>query len=158
MAFSTSVVPDGEYLLALRIEAHGANQQVYFPGTTNRKKAKSIKIQNHRPVEALDLSFSAASLPIVAIPVALDPPIDSGRFSWRVELLSSNNLDTEGYWTPGEKFTVLYGVRGWPDDIQLHGDSKRPTAYEDCIPENATHIVATDGLGITKIAVPRDCR
>jgi len=156
--FYFSSVPDGEYLLALRIEAHGANQQVYFPGTTDRKKAKPIRIQGHQPVESLDLSFSPESLPIVPIAVALDPPIDSGRFSWRVDLLSSNNLDTEGYWTPGQKFVVLYGVRGWPYDVRLYGYSKNPTTYEDCIAQNATRIVASDGLGITRVAVPIACR
>jgi len=156
--FYFSNVPDGEYVLALRIGAHGADQQVYFPGTTDRKRAKLIKVQNHRPTESTDLSFSPESLPIVPIPVALDPPIDSGRFSWRVDLLSSNNLDTEGYWTPGQKSTILYGVRGWPYDVGLHGYSKNPAAYEDCISQNTTHVVARDRLGITRVTVPAECR
>lgn len=151
-------VPDGEYLLALRIEAHGANERVYFPGTTDRKNAKLITIRHNRPVGSLDLSFSPESLPIVPIPVALDPPLDSGRFSWRIDLRSSNNTDTEAYWTPGQKFTILYGVRGWPYDVRLYGYTRKPTAYEDCISQNATHVVARDGLGITRAVVPNDCR
>lgn len=151
-------VSDGEYFLALHVTAHGAEEDFYYPGTTDRKKAKLIKILNHRPAESLDFSFSPESLPIVPIPVALDPPIDSGRFSWRVDLLSSNNLDTEAYWTPGQKFAIVYGVRGWPYNVGLYGYSKNPTAYGDCISQNTTRVVARDGLGITRIAVPSDCR
>lgn len=151
-------VPDGEYVLVLRIEAHGARENVFYPGTTDRKKAGPISIRNHRLIKPVDIRFAPESLPIVPIPVALDPPIDSGRFSWRIDLFSSNNTDTQGYWKPGQKFSILYGVRGWPYDVGLHGYSKNPAAYEDCISQNTTHVVARDGLGITRIAVPSDCR
>jgi hypothetical protein len=151
-------VPDGKYLLALRIDARGARESFYFPGTTDRTKAKLISIQNHRLAQPVDLRFAPESLPIVPIPVALDPPIDSGRFSWRIDLLSSNNLDTEGYWTPGQKLTILYGVRGWSYDVGLHGYTKNPTAYEDCISPDTAHVVARDDLAPIRVVVPVECR
>ena len=151
-------VPDGKYFLALDIAIHGAKGDFYYPGTSDRKKAAPLKVANHKLMSATEFNFDTGSLPIVPIPVALDPPAGSGRFSWHIRILRpGNDIVAEEPWVPGKKFVVPYGLPGWSYDIQLYGYSNRPTEYRDCLSQ-ATPVTAKPGLSVTHIAVPAECR
>jgi len=147
-------VPDGEYLLLLTTWQK-VQGDFYYPGTFDRQKAARLKVSNHVLGHSLD--FNPDLLPLVPIPVALDPPSDSGRFTWRVQLLNSNYIISEESWTAGEQFVRPYGVRGASYQIGLYGYSNRPTQYGDCRSE-LTPVTAKSELGVMRIEVPAGCR
>jgi hypothetical protein len=156
--FYFTSVPDGEYLLALDIAVQGAKGDFYYPGTIDARRAVPLRVANHKLMSATEFNFDTGSLPIVPIPVALDSPADSGRFSWHIRILSpGNNVVAEEPWASGEKFVLPYGLPGWSYDIQLYGYSNRPTEYRDCLSES-TPITAKPGLSVIHIAVPAECR
>ena len=151
-------VPDGRYLLALDIAIQGAKGDFYYPGTIDRRKAVPLKVANHKLMSATEFNFDTGSLPIVPIPVALDPPADSGRFAWHIRILSpGNNVVAEEPWVPSQKFVLPYGRPGWSYDIQLYGYSNRPREYGDCL-SRTTPVTARPGLSVIHIAVPAECR
>jgi hypothetical protein len=151
-------VPDGKYLLALDIALQGAKDDFYYPGTIDPRKAVPLKVANHKLMSATEFNFDTGSLPIVPIPVALDPPADSGRFSWHIRILRPrNNVVAEERWVPGKKFVLPYGLPGWSYDVQLYGYSSRPTEYGDCV-SRTTPVTAKSGLSVIQVAVPAECR
>jgi hypothetical protein len=148
-------VPDGEYSLSLTTWVEGAGSDFYYPGTFDRQKAARFTVSNH--VFGRSLDFSPDLLPLVPIPVTLDPPSDSGRFTWRVQLLKSNYIISEENWTAGGQFVRPFGVPGASYEIGLYGYSNRPTDYDDCRSE-LTPVTASPGLSPIHIAVPATCR
>jgi hypothetical protein len=146
-------VPDGEYLLSLTTWV-GAGSDFYYPGTFDRQKAARLRVSNH--VFGRSLDFNPDLLPLVPIPVALDPPSDSGRFTWRVQLLKSNYIISEENWTAGG-LVRPFGVPGASYEIGLYGYSNRPTDYGDC-KSQLTPVTASLGLSPIHIAVPAACR
>jgi hypothetical protein len=147
-------VPDGEYLLSATTSIDGAASW-FYPGTDDRKKAARIRVSNH--VFAGSLDFNPDLLPLVPIPVAIDPQDDSGRFSWRVQLIRSNNNMNETSWIAGEQVVRPYGKRGAPYEIGLYGYSNRPTEYGNCSSER-TPVTAKSGMSTVHIAIPAACR
>jgi len=148
-------VPDGEYVLSVTTWI-GAASDFYYPGTFDRQKAARLKIANQVLSDGRTLDFNPEILSMVPIPVALDPPNDSGRFSWRV-LLSSNNTLQEKRWASSEKFVLLYGMRGASYGLGLFGDTKHPLEYKDCR-SGITPVVANPGMTTIHIAIPPNCQ
>jgi hypothetical protein len=148
-------VPDGEYILSVTTWIGAAND-FYYPGTFDRPKATRVRIMNHMLAGGQTLDFNPEALPMVPVPVTLDPPTNSGRFSWRV-LLSSNNMLQEGRWASGTKFVFLYGMRGASYSLGLFGDSNHPLEYGNCR-SGLTPVVATPGMATIHIAVPPSCQ
>jgi len=134
----------------------GAASDFYYPGTFDRQKAARLKIVNQVLSGGRTLDFNAEMLPMVPVPVALDPPNDSGRFSRRV-LLSSNNTLQEKRWASSEKFVFLYGMRGASYGFGLFGDTKHPLEYKDCR-SGITPVVANPGMTTIHIAIPPNCQ
>lgn len=150
-------VPDGEYLLTVTSWMQGVAGDLHFPGTYDRQRATRIRVNNHTLADVRRLDFSSDTLPLVPIPVALDPPNGSGRFLWRVQLLSSNSVINEENWIAGSQFVRLYGVRGASYNVALYGYSNHPIEYEDCRTDG-TPVTAKDGLSVVHVVVPTECR
>jgi len=148
-------VPDGEYLLSMTTWVESAGSDFYYPGTYDRQKAARLRVSNH--VVGRSIDFNPDLLPLVPIPIALDPPDGSGRFTWRVQLLSSNHVVSEETWTTGGQFVRPYGARGVSYEIGLYGFSNRPTEYGDCW-SKALPVTAKSGLSTIHIAIPANCR
>jgi hypothetical protein len=150
-------VPDGEYLLSLASRVDGVKSDFYYPGTFDRQKAARIKVANHMLADPNTVDFNPDVLPLASIPIALDPPSDSRRYSWRIQLIYSNYIRAESRWTAGSGFVLLYGVRGVPYNIALYGFSNHPTEYGDCRAEGPA-VTAKAGLRVTHVTVPIECR
>jgi hypothetical protein len=148
-------VPDGEYLLAITSWMQGTGGDFYYPGAFDRRKAARIKVANH--VFSGSLDFDPKRLPLVPIPVTVEPSSDSGRFSWRVQLQNSGYIVNDAKWVPGGNVVDLYGVRGVSYRIGLYGYSHDPTVYGDCRSE-LIPLTANLGLRPIHISIPSDCR
>ncbi len=156
--FYFSNVAPGKYLLSLTTTAQravGAGSEIYYPGTPRRAQAARITVTDHTYARSLD--FNPSSLPLVPIPVVLEPPVESGRFSWRFELEDSSHVIRGEKWSAGGSVVLLYGVRGASYGISLYGYSNQPMDYADCRSE-VTPITAKPGLKPIHIAVPDGCR
>jgi hypothetical protein len=150
-------VMDGEYLLSVESTLLGRDTQFYYPGTYDRRKATRIRIGNHAVVGPNRLDFNPALLPFVPIRVALDPPKDSGKYSWRILLVSPDNIVGEERWREGLRFVTPFGVRGRSYRLRLFGDPNYRTSYNPCSSEDVP-VTATPGLTTIRIAVPAACR
>lgn len=150
-------IADGEYLLSASIGEGGPGRELYYPGTSDVRKATRIKVKNHKLVSPSSLTFQAEVLSLVPIRIALDSPINS-RFSWRVQLISLNYIAAEARWSAGDHYVSLFGKRGWPYGIGLYGYSNHPDQYGDCASPPTGEIVARPGLQTIHIAVPSNCR
>jgi len=155
--FYFSDVPDGEYVLSVTSSLQGSGRDLYYPGTFDRQKATRLAVANHVLVGRGALDFNPETLPMVPVPVALDPPRDSGRFDWRVQLLGSNYFVTETSWVAGAKFVFVYGMRGTTYDVVLYGWSTHPTEYGDCRSESAA-VVAKPSMATIHMTIPPNCR
>jgi len=149
-------VPDGEYLLSVTTWIEGTARNLYYPGTNDRQKAARLRITNQTLVGGGTLDFNPEKLPMVPIPVSLDPST-SDRFTWRVQLLRSGQVMTEGTWAPGGRQILLYGTRGASYGLVLYGYSNRPLEYKDCRAEIAA-VVAKPGMEAVRVAVPAGCQ
>jgi len=151
-------IPDGEYVLSASSPLQGEGNDLYYPGTNDRRKATAIRIVNHKLVRPKTLDFNPEMLPYVPIPVALDIPEQNPRYAWNVELANTSNMvyDTER-WIAGEKSLLLYGLRGQSYNVQLRGYPDYRTGDQDCYPDNVP-ITAQPGMAVVHISVPASCR
>jgi hypothetical protein len=148
-------VPDGDYLLVLTSWIAGATDNFYYPGTGYRQKAAQIRIINHRLAKPEELDFNADTLPLVAVLVGLDPPANSGRYKWEVDLINSDYVNDSEPWRAGEKVVRVYGRRGGSYKVQLFGYSNQPTVYDNCVSETVT---VQPGPRVVHLTVPTSCR
>ena len=148
-------IPDGEYILSVTPWIGGTAKNLYYPGTNDRQKAARLRVTNQELAGGRSLDFDPKILPMVPIPITLDPST-SDRFTWRVQLLQSGQIMTEGTWAPGGKLVVLYGMRGASYGIGLYGYSNRPVEYGDCRSE-ITPVGAKPGMDTVHVAVPANC-
>jgi len=148
-------VPDGEYLLSVTTWM-GAPGDLYYPGTFDRAKATRLAITNGGLVRGGTLDFNPETLPFVPIPVALNPPADSGAYHWRILLSATGVLEEKG-WVAGQRFALLYGMRGHSYGLGLYGDSEHPLEYGSCR-SSITPVVANPGMATIRIAVPPECQ
>src|SRR5258708_1140574 len=153
--FYFSGVADGEYLLALTNSLGGSADNFYYPATYDRRRAARLKVVNDKLVGLSELDFDPKDLPFAPVLVELDPASNSGRFSWRVQLLHSHYVFSEASWTIAEKVVRLYGLRGGSYSVQLYGYSARPMDYDNCASDP---VAVQPGQGIARIAVPTSCR
>jgi hypothetical protein len=130
---------------------------LYFPGVSDRQRAARIQIKNHALVNQQSLDFDPPKLPIVEIPVAVDPPVDSRKYYWRIQLVRSNNIQQEKLADERGGFSLLYGTRGASYDLQLYGFSAHATEYADCRSDKVP-VVATLAMPPVHIAIPTACR
>jgi len=154
--FFFSNVPDGEYLLAAESGMLGANNNFYYPGTFDLKKAAHIKVVSHKPANISEFNFNLDAWPLVPVMVTPDPPHNPDRYSWRVRLLSSDYVASERSWTVGEKTIRIYAARGASYKIVLYGFSNHPTEYDNCASDPA-NISAQPGL-IVRVKIPSSCQ
>lgn len=153
--FYFSGVTDGQYLLALTNSLGGSADNFYYPATYDRRKAARLNVVNHKLVGRGELDFDPKEMPFAPVLVELDPASNSGKFSWRVQLLHSNYVFSEASWTIGEKIVRLYGLRGGSYSVQLFGYSTRPMEYGDCASDPVT---VQPGQDVAHITVPMSCR
>jgi hypothetical protein len=153
--FYFSNVPDNVYSLAFTSSIPGA-VNFYYPSTYDRKKATPIRVKNHLLAAGGYLDFNPGALPLVPILVTPDAPVNSRRFSWDIELVSSNYINDSEQWNAIDSDVRLYGVRGGAYKVQLLGFSNQPAAYDNCVSEPAD-ITAQPGL-VVHIKVPASCR
>ena len=157
-AFYFADVPDGEYYLVLEPSSRSGEEDFYFPGTADRRKARHITVANHKVVGANELEFDPNLVPYVPIRVAIDPASGSDRFSsWRVLLVSPNNIVGEEFWTDGARYVTVYGKRGQSYAIRLHGDPNYKLGYDTCTSEDFP-VVAQAGMKTVHVPVPSNCR
>ena len=149
-------VPDGEYLLAAESVLNGYGNDFYYPGTSDRHKAKVIKIADHQVSGSSELDFDQRRIPYVPIRVVLDIPKEAG-FSWRVLLATPNNIVYEERWMPEDKFAILYGLRGQSYTVRLWGDPDYRIKQGNCQADIA-HVTASPGLGVLNAVLPAECR
>jgi hypothetical protein len=147
-------VHDGEYLLTVTSWVEGAKGEFFYPGTFDRKKATKRRIANSMP--STSLNFDPRLLPLVPIPVAIQPSTNASRFSWNVQLESSNYIRATERWTPGLQVVNVYGLRGGSYSIELYGYSYHPADYGDCRSERVP-VTADSGLSTVHIAIPAHC-
>ena len=150
-------IADGEYLLSATTWESNTRQELYYPGTYDRRKAIHIKVKDHALLSPRSLVFNPDTLPLVPIPVALDPP-NASRYSWRVRLRSLNYIVTEAKWTLGDRFVSPFGRRGWPYAVEIYGYSKHPDEYGDCSSQLTKPITAKSRMPIIRMAIPPTCQ
>lgn len=151
-------VPDGEYLLVVSSSLQGKGNDLYYPGTNDRRKATKIRVVNHKVEGSNEFDFNPAQLPYVPIPVTLDIPKNVGRFSWNVSLAGpSNMVYYSERWVPEEKFLILYGARGQSYNIQIQGYPDYRTSNRECFSGNVP-VTATANREVLHIAVPPSCQ
>lgn len=150
-------VPAGEYLLAVETSwIPNAKGELYYPGTYDRAKAARITVTSKGLAGGGEIDFKPERLPVVSIPIALDPPDDSGRFSWRVQLTNPSVVG-EKTWVSGAKYVLLYGTRDSPYKVFAFGWSQRPLEYDNCRSAE-TSVVAKVGVPTIHLAIPPNCR
>jgi hypothetical protein len=150
-------VPDGRYLLVLSTRQQGPGVNFYYPGTYDRRRATLITVSDH--AYAGTLEFRPDRLPLVSIPVKLQPSVNSDRFDWRVQLIKTNEyIVSEERWMPGYTTVELFGLRGMSYTVGLYGFSEHPTDYGDCRPPETAVFKADLGLKAMTIPVPSSCR
>lgn len=154
--FYFSNVPDGEYLLAMKSSILGANGSFYYPGTFDPKKAAHIRVVNRKPMNTAELDFDLNAWPLVPVLVTPDPPKNSGRYSWRAQLIKSGIVNSEKSWAPDGKPVRMFGERGASYKVALYGYSNRPTDYGNCVSGPAS-ITAEPGL-IVHVKIPASCQ
>lgn len=66
-------------MISLRSEIGDANRRIFYPGVTDRAKARIITIKGGEIGPSYD--FDARVLPVVPIPVVLDPVSGSPRLN-----------------------------------------------------------------------------
>jgi hypothetical protein len=146
-------VPDGEYVLSIRTWV-GGETDIYYPGTSDRKKAAVLKVTNHTLADSRSLEFNPGMLPIVRIPVAPHSSTNHQHFFWRIVLLQSQKGVATEKWLPGEKIVNVYGTRGGSYEIQLLGSSSYgPTGYHEC-QSQPTPVLAKANMPPVNITVP----
>jgi len=131
-----------------------APNDFFYPGTYDRGKAEIIPIVNHMLPGERSLDFNLDQFTLVPIKVSVDLSATSDRYMWRVQLLQSDRIVTERNWTKGDRFTLLYGVRGVTYSLSLYGWSARPLEYQDCRPRVTVKITAKPGLPVITVPAP----
>ena len=154
--FYFSNTPDGQYVLSLNIWEGSGSNQILFPGVSDRAKAARIQIKNHVLVDRQNLDFDPASLPMILIHVVFDPPLNSKKYSWRLETVRSNVTQSEVRGLSGE-FSQIVGMRGASYELLLYGWSNKATEYDNCRSDSIP-IVPKDGMAPVHISVPMSCR
>jgi hypothetical protein len=130
-------VPNGRYLLVLSTWQQGPGVSFYYPGTYDRRKATLITVSDHAYTGPLE--FRPDRLPLVAVPVTLNPSVNLDRFDWRVRLIKTNEyIVAEEKWMPGYTTVELFGLRGVSYVLGLYGFSKHPMDYGDCWSSQST--------------------
>jgi len=155
--FYFNEVPDGEYFLVVSSVLQGAGNDLYYPGTSDRSQATRIRILNHAAVGAKEFDFKPERIPFVAIPVTIDFANESAKFSWRILLVTPNNIVEDERWIPGAKYATLYGLRGQSYAIRLLGDPDYTASRETCTSADVP-VKATPERKIVHVAAPEACR
>ena len=150
-------IPDGDYILSVTAWDGAAPIEIFYPGVSDRQKAAHIQIKNHTLASLKTLDFDPAKLPFVEIPVAVDPPVDSGKYYWRIQLLRSNKVQAEKLTDQRGGFSLLYGARGASYDLQLYGWSAHATEYGNCS-SDIVPVVARSAMPPVHISIPAACR
>jgi hypothetical protein len=148
--------PDGEYNLSVTTWVNATPDTLYFPGVPDVQQAERVEIKNHVLVGRQDLTFDPARLPIVKIPVVFDQPLDSRKYSWRLQSARSNYIQSEVRDVTGRS-SWLYGTRGTNYDVVLYGWSQAPSEYGNCRSETIT-VKAQASTPPIQMTVPPSCR
>jgi hypothetical protein len=88
---------------------------------------------NSTPIQSPSPTYREKAVFTAPVRPALDPPGNSGRFSWEVGLINSNYVNVSARWMIGEKMVRVYAARGASYKVQLFGYSNHPDAYNNCV-------------------------
>lgn len=136
-------MPPGDYLLSVVATIGDVNQQVFYPGVTDRGRAFQIVIGEKQPVRSYD--FDANMLPVVPVPVVLDPAVGSEKFTWDFELVEQAGRVVATSRAQGTNAGLLFGMRGGAYRLRLYGYPRDPLKDDYCESQSVP-LIATAGL------------
>lgn len=122
-------IKPGEYVLSVVANIGGANRSVFYPGVTDRAKATRVVINERERGRSYD--FEARVLPVVPIPLALDPVTNSDKYLWDFQLLEGSSVVATRR-VEGTSTGLLYGMRDAMYQLQLNGYPRTPLEDNYC--------------------------
>jgi len=118
------------------------NSRVFYPGVSDRTKAKPVVVNDKATSASYD--FEAQSLPVVPIPIVLDEIAESSRYSWHVLLEGEQGVEEDSR-AGRSNLHLLYGVRGRAYRAELNGFPNDPLKDDYCRSEQKP-FVALNGM------------
>jgi len=148
-------IKPGEYVLSVVANIGGTNRSVFYPGVTDRAKATHVVI--HEEGSGRSYDFEERVLPVVPIPLALDPVANSDKYLWDFQLREGGNVVSTRR-VEGTSTGLLYGMRDAVYQLQLYGYPRKPLEDNYCqsLPVSLTATVGMAPIHVTARCAPGD--
>jgi hypothetical protein len=117
-------IPPGEYFLAASFYLTGrySTEQIYYPGTRDRRRAIAIRVSAQHIEESLD--FDPEALPLVPMPVVVASPDDTGPSEVTVCLQDSRGIGISNWQQRVGVPVMIPGVRGDSYGVMAYATSE----------------------------------
>lgn len=149
--FYFNQVPSGKYVLYVESTIGDTNPRIFYPGVTNREKAQPIIVEEGKPSASYD--FAARVLPVVPIPLVLDPVTGSDKYLWDFQLLEGNRVIATRR-AEGTNVALLYGMRGGSYRLDLYGYPRDPQNQNYC---SSAAVPLSAVVGVAPVHIAARC-